>query len=71
MLFPFYWDHRYSWRTNLRCALPEPLCWWVPKGEDCERVGAKYVWYNQDNVYSACYHCKIVREGKLWVKESD
>ena len=66
MLFPFYWDHPYSWRTNLRCALPRPLCWWVTKGGDCEAAGANHVWYKQDDVYSACYHCRVIREGQLW-----
>jgi hypothetical protein len=66
MLFPFYWNHPYSWRTNLRSALPRPLCWWIDKGQDCESVGANHVWYNQDDIHSACYHCRVVREGQLW-----
>jgi hypothetical protein len=65
MLFLFQWNHPYSWRTNLRGALP-PLCWWIDKGKDCESVGANHVWYNQDDAHSACYHCSVVREGQLW-----
>jgi hypothetical protein len=71
MLFPFEWNHPYSWRTNLRGALPGPFWWWVPKGKDCEAVGADHVWYNQDDIFSACYHCRVVREGKLWLKTAD
>ncbi len=65
-----YWDpgHPYRWRTWLRAKLP-----WVlinrgiaAKGKDCERVGAKHWWYNRDNESSACYHCEVVRPGRLW-----
>jgi hypothetical protein len=66
MLFPFYWNHPYSWRTNLRSVLLRPLCWWVDKGEDCETVAANQVWYNEDNLHSTCYHCRVVREGQRW-----
>jgi hypothetical protein len=71
MLFPFEWNHPYSWRTNLRCALPIPFCGWVPKGKDCEAVGANHVWYNVDDTFSNCYHCRVEREGKLWLETSD
>jgi hypothetical protein len=36
------------------------------KGEDCEKVGGQHHWYNQDGEKSACYHCKITRQGQLW-----
>ena len=39
---------------------------WADKGDDCEKVGGEHWWYNQDGEHSACYHCKIVRVGKLW-----
>ena len=26
----------------------------------------RHVWYNQDGVCSACYHCRVVREGQFW-----
>jgi hypothetical protein len=68
MLFPFEWNHPYSWRTNLRGVLPPPFWWCVPKGEDCEAAGANHVWYNQDDIFSACYHCRVLREGKLWLE---
>lgn len=68
MLFPFDWNHPYSWRTNLRSALPRPLCLWFVKGEDCKAEGADHVWYKQDDDYSACYHCRVVLKGQLWEK---
>ena len=36
------------------------------KGEDCELAGGKHHWYNRDNNSSGCYHCQIIRTGKLW-----
>jgi hypothetical protein len=65
-----YWDtgHPYRWRTWLRTKLP----WFViklgllNKAQDCERVGARHWWYKQDPNHSACYHCKVVRAGRLW-----
>ena len=70
IVFPFQWNHPYSWRTNLRCVLPRPVSWWVAKGKDCEQAGANHIWYNQDNISSACYHCHVIRPGKLWGTES-
>jgi hypothetical protein len=60
------YGHPYRWRTRLRVLLPRPVCWWVDKGKDCESVGAEHHWYNQDDDNSACYHCKVVRAGRLW-----
>jgi hypothetical protein len=34
--------------------------------DDCEAVGETHRWHNLDNMRSACYHCKVVREGQLW-----
>ena len=64
------WDagHPYRWRTWLRTNLP----WFLidlgiaDKGEDCEKVGGAHSWYNKDNISSACYHCKVTRQGRLW-----
>jgi hypothetical protein len=36
------------------------------KGQDCERAGGNHCWYNRDDVSSGCYHCKVVRPGRLW-----
>ena len=58
--------HPYAWRTNLRVLLPRPICWWIPKGKDCESHGAKHAWYNQDGEKSACYHCEVIHEGQRW-----
>ena len=56
----------YEWRTKLRGSLPWPLWKWIPKGTDCEAVGASHVWYNIDGNNSGCYHCEIERPGRLW-----
>ena len=34
--------------------------------DDCEAIGEAHRWYNLDGNRSACYHCKVVREGQLW-----
>ncbi len=65
-----YWDkgHPYRFRTWLRGHLP----WWLinlglaDKGEDCEALGARHWWYNQDHNSSGCYHCRVTRPGQLW-----
>jgi hypothetical protein len=60
--------HPFAWRTRLRERLP----WFLinfglaDKGDDCERVGASHHWYSIDGQQSGCYHCKVVRPGKLW-----
>jgi hypothetical protein len=36
------------------------------KGKDCESVGARHHWYNAGEESSGCYHCKVIREGRLW-----
>jgi hypothetical protein len=62
----------YRWRTALRRHLP----WFLinlgiaGKGLDCERSGGSHHWYNRDDVSSGCYHCKVVRSGRLWDAQS-
>ena len=34
--------------------------------ENCEAVGEIHRWHNLDDARSACYHCKVIHEGKLW-----
>jgi hypothetical protein len=68
-----YWEpgHPYRWRTYLRGKLP----WFLidlgiaAKGRDCENVGAEHHWYNSDGESSACYHCEVVRLGRLWERQ--
>ena len=62
------WDrgHPFAWRVWLRALLPAALARLVPKGRDCAARGAWHRWYNQDDIHSACYHCRVVREGRLW-----
>jgi len=60
------YEHPYRRRTFWRVLLPRPFCSWVDKGEDCQSVAAEHHWYNQDGERSACYHCKVVRAGRLW-----
>jgi hypothetical protein len=64
------WDpgHPYRWRTWIRGKLP-----WIliergvaAKRPDCERVGGEHWWYNHDDVSSGCYHCQVIRPGRLW-----
>lgn len=60
--------HPYRWRTWVRTHLP----WFLidlgiaKKGRDCEAVGGWHHWYNIDDKSSGCYHCEIVRPGRLW-----
>jgi len=60
--------HPYAWRTWIRKRLP----WFLinmgiaSNGRDCEAVKANHHWYNRDNASSACYHCEVIRPGKLW-----
>jgi hypothetical protein len=35
------------------------------KGRDCEAVGGWHHWFNIDDKSSGCYHCEIVRPGRL------
>lgn len=57
---------------ELRLLLREKLPWFLidigiaAKGENCEKVAADHHWYNKGNGISACYYCKIEKEGKLW-----
>jgi len=66
MKFPF------RFRTAVRRHLP----WFLidlglfSKGDDCEKHGGNHEWYNKDNIRSGCYHCEVVRQGKLWNKPS-
>jgi len=58
----------YRWRTAVRRHLP----WFLidfgvaGKGPDCEAAGGSHSWYNMDDKSSGCYHCKVVRAGRLW-----
>jgi hypothetical protein len=38
----------------------------LPDLEDCEKIGQKHKWFNLDGIRSACYNCRVVREGQLW-----
>jgi hypothetical protein len=60
--------HPYRWRTWLRGHLP-----WIlinlglaGNGSDCEAVAGEHHWYNRDGNSSACYHCQVIRPGRLW-----
>lgn len=61
-------NNPYRWRTWLRQHLP----WFLinlgvaSKGKDCESAGGEHRWYNRDNVSGGCYHCEVVRQGRLW-----
>ena len=69
---PQYSGGPYRKKTWLRTYLP----WFLinlglaKKGNDCESKGGSHEWYNIDNQISGCYHCNVVRTGKLWQKES-
>lgn len=58
----------YRLRTKIRSYLP----WFLIdlgvccKGDNCEKAGGFHIWYNKDGLQSACYHCKVIREGQLW-----
>ena len=65
--------HPYGLRTWIRSRLP---FWLIDlgvanKGSDCESRSASHYWYNHDNVSSACYYCCVVREGRLWERQSE
>jgi hypothetical protein len=59
--------HPYESRTAMRLRLPRFLIklGLAAPGRDCESVGAPHLWYNQDGLRIACYHCKVVRSGHL------
>jgi hypothetical protein len=63
--------HPYGLRLRIREKLP----WFLinigiaAKGDDCEKVKAEHEWYNQGDAISACYFCKVEKEGSLWKKE--
>lgn len=65
---PQYSGGPYRRRTWLRIILP----WFLidlgvaSKGKDCELAGGQHEWYNIDNENSGCYHCHIVKPGRLW-----
>ena len=69
---PQYWGGPFRIRTFLRSHLP----WFVidtgivDKGDDCEKTGGEHEWYNKDNEHSACYHCDVIKQGKLWQQQS-
>lgn len=61
---------------RLRTAVRRYLPWFLidlgvaDKGQDCEMADGTHTWYNRDGVSSGCYHCKVVRPGRLWEGES-
>jgi hypothetical protein len=59
----------YNWRTWLRTRLPLALSELVPKGQNCEARGSEHRWYNIDDRYSGCYHCRVTREDRLFGKK--
>lgn len=61
-------DRPYAVRTWIRGYLPYFLVdlGVAAKADDCADVNASHQWYNQDDMYSACYHCCEVQEGQLW-----
>jgi len=62
----------YRLRTYIRTHIP----WFLIdlgvacKGQDCEAAGGEHEWYNSGDSESSCYHCKIVKQGRLWVNPS-
>ena len=60
----------YRWGTRLRRNLP----WFLirlgiaSKGRDCETAGGEHEW-NRDYLTCGCYHCEVVREGRLWERD--
>ena len=63
------YDRRRRWRRRLPWFLINLGV--AAKGEDCEAVGAKHLWYNFDNEYSRCYYCEVERPGRLWETNPD
>jgi hypothetical protein len=65
-----HWDkhHPYRFRTWVRQYLPQAAlnAGIAQKAANCETVGAAHWWYNKDDVSSGCYHCEVVRSGRLW-----
>jgi len=61
----------YRIRSRIRKHLP----WFLinlgicAKGKDCESRNGPHDWYNHDGKISHCYHCKIEKEGCLWLDE--
>jgi len=35
--------------------------------DDCQKHGLKHRWHNLDCKNSACYHCKVILKGQLWI----
>ncbi len=62
---PYY--RKLWWRTKLSWLLIDMGL--ANKGVDCEKVNAEHHWYNIDNKQSGCYYCKIIKEGKHWLKK--
>ncbi len=60
------YEHPYRRRTFWRIVLPNPFSNLIDKCENCEAVNGEHHWYNVDGERSGCYHCRIVREGRLW-----
>lgn len=58
----------YRWRAVVRRRLP----WFLlnlgiaKKIPDCSTADGDHEWYNLDDARSGCYHCDVVRPGRLW-----
>ena len=63
-----YFGGPYRFRTWLRGHSPWALInlGVFGKGADCEAAGGDHEWYKKDDKHSACYHCKVMRAGRLW-----
>lgn len=61
----------YRLRTYIRRHIPWALIdlGFAGKGSDCEAAGGKHEWYKSADNLSACYHCKVVKAGQLWLDQ--
>lgn len=61
---------------ELRMLIREKLPWFLinlgfaNKGKDCKIKKAEHYWYNKGNNISACYFCRVEKEGELWKKNN-
>ena len=53
-------------RSDLKPAEYLPLHY-PETPDDCEAIGESHRWRNLDGKRSMCYHCRVTREGQLWV----
>ena len=67
-----FWDtgHPHRLRTWLRVHTPNFASDFFPKAADCAKSGGWHRWYNQDELHSGCYHCKVITDGQLWQSRS-